>query len=340
MDNSHSAEQLSFEKRAWTIAGISALVIALLVLLKVALSTLMIIIAGILLAVYFLGCASLLQKLKIPHKLSVVLSVLLNIVLLAGFFWFMGARIQSQVQELSQKIPQSVQQVKSQLKQSALGRKALDIISSGGNQEKTRQLIKQFFSSTFGILTDIYIFFLLAVFFTASPGIYRKGVIQLVPERGKEKSKQILKTIHSKFKGWIKGKIIAFFIISIFTGVALWILGMPLVLTLALIAGLLNFVPNFGPIIALIPAVLVAFTQGGNMVWWVIGLYTAVQILQSAVTLPLIQQKMVQVPPVLVIFAQVILGLTAGLWGVLVAIPVIIIIMTMVKKVYLKESEG
>lgn len=340
MDQQHSKTgSFNFDKRVWIVTGILALTITLLAVFKVALGSLMLVLTGILLAVYLLGCASLLEKLRIPYKLSVVLSVLLNVALLVGFFWFVGARIQSQVAELSQKIPQSIAQIKEAIQQSPLGQKALDLLSFSGGKTKTLSLLKQFFSSTFGILSDVYIILLFAIFFTASPGTYKKGLIKLIPPSGQDKTNKILATIHKKFKSWILGRIIGFFIISIFTGVSLWILGMPLVLTLALIAGILNFIPNFGPIIALIPAVLLALLQGFTMVPWVIALYTVVQIIQSAVTLPLITKKMVNVPPILVLFAQVVLGIIIGFWGLLMAIPVIIIIMTIVKKVYLKEGE-
>ncbi len=122
------------------------------------------------------------------------------------------------------------------------------------------------------------------------------------------------------------------------SGIGLLIIGMPLVLTLALIAGLLNFIPNFGPIIALVPAVLLALQQGTTTAIIVVCMYTGIQIIQSAVTQPLIQKKMVNIPPALTIMAQVAMGTLGGFWGVLLATPVVAIIMTVVNDLYVRPQ--
>ena len=115
---------------------------------------------------------------------------------------------------------------------------------------------------------------------------------------------------------------------------------MPLVLTLALIAGLLNFIPNFGPIIALVPAVLIALLQGPQTALLIVALYTFIQIIQSTVTQPLIQKKMISMPPGLLVFGQVTMGVLAGFWGVLLATPLIAIIMLLVNKLYVEKQSN
>jgi predicted PurR-regulated permease PerM len=137
---------------------------------------------------------------------------------------------------------------------------------------------------------------------------------------------------------WIEGLIIGFLFIAILTGIGLLILGMPLVLTLSLIAGLLNMIPNFGPLIALVPAVLIALLQGPTMAIIIICMYTFIQMVQTAITQPLIQKKMINIPPALTVFGQVALGMLAGFWGVLLAVPAVVIFMTVIQKLYLKKE--
>ena len=107
---------------------------------------------------------------------------------------------------------------------------------------------------------------------------------------------------------------------------------------LALIAGVLNFIPNFGPIVALIPGVLLASMQGPNTALIVAAIYIVVQIFQSAVTQPLIQQKMVDIPPALTIFAQVAFGMLAGFWGVLMATPIVALLIKIVNRLYVERQ--
>lgn len=337
--NSPADNQKVFAKKVWIAGGIITLLAVLVFLFQVLLSTLMLVLAGVLLAIYFVGFANLLGKLNIPYKVGVVLAVIINLALIVAFFWFVGARLEAQVSKLSDTLPKTIDNITSQMKQSTLGRKTLNILNSTGDTEKTKAIAKKFFSSSFGIISDLYIILLLALFFLASPGLYKKGFIHLLPPAAKNKGAEMLDSLNDNLKKWIIGEIAGFAFIAVFTGLALWIIGMPLVLTLALIAAFLNFIPNFGPLIALVPAVLLAVLQGTHMVILVVILYTVVQILQSVVTRPLIQQKMIQVPPALVIFTQVVMGLLAGFWGILFSIPIIVIIMEVVNTLYVKPQK-
>lgn len=197
--------------------------------------------------------------------------------------------------------------------------------------------VRQFFSSAFGILSDIYIIILLAMFFIASPLVYKKGIIKLLPVKAKPQTEDLLNKYHEDLKNWLKGQILGFLFIAILTGLGLWALGMPMILTLALIAGMLNVIPNFGPVIALVPAFLIGLMQGLDIALLTIVLYTLIQTVQTAVTDPLIQKKMLNVPPALLIFAQVTMGLLGGFWGVLLATPITALLMTTVNKLYVEK---
>ncbi len=328
-----------FTNKVWATGGILSLILIVLLLFKTLFGVLLLALAGILMAIYFHGCAAILKKwLHLPSKVAVFLSVLLNVILLAGFFWFVGARLQQQIAQLSETLPRTIDHAKGWLKQYPTGTKVLDYLNNSGDSGKTLSVAKQFFSSSFGILSDGYIILLLGLFFTASPLVYKKGIIKLLPPKAKDKGGQLLDEIHKVLKDWIKGQLFGFMFIAVLTAIGLWIIGMPLILTLALVAGLMNFIPNFGPIIALVPAFLLALMQGTTTALIVVGLYTGIQVVQSAVTQPLIQKKMVSMPPALIIFGQVAMGMLGGFWGVLLATPVIAILMTMINKLYVEQQ--
>jgi len=338
-DNDSKTMTTSFSRKVWIAGAIFSLFVVVLLLFKALFSILLLSLAAILIAVYFRGCADILHRnLKWSLKLCTFLSVFLNLLLLAAFFWFVGAQLQQQISQLSDTLPKTVQNVKDQMNNSALGSKVLDYLNSSGSDLKMKSIAGKFFSSSFGVLSDIYILLLLAIFFTASPMLYKKGIIHLLPPKAKDKGDKLLEELLVVLKKWLKGQIIGFFVIAILTGVGLWIVGMPMVLALALIAGLLNFIPNFGPIIALIPGVLLALMQGPTTALIVACIYTFVQIVQSSVTQPLIQQKMVSIPPALTIFAQVAFGLLAGFWGVLMATPIIALLIKIVNSLYVERQ--
>jgi predicted PurR-regulated permease PerM len=331
--------QLNFSKKVWITSGIFSLIIILLLLFKTLFGVILLSFAGILLAIYFRGFSNLIHnKLHWPAKLCIFLSVFINVLLVAGFFWFVGARLQKQVAELSDTLPQTIQHLKDQLSESDFGTKILTYINTAANSIKVESVASKFFSGTFGVLSDLYVILLFAIFFTVDPMLYKKGFVHILPPKAKGKGDKLLDELNKVLKKWIKAQIIGFFFIALFTGIGLWILGMPLILTLALIAGILNFIPNFGPLIALIPAILLGLMISPSTALIVACIYTGVQIIQSAVTQPIIQQKMVSLPPALTIFAQVALGMVAGFWGVLLASPIVVIALKIVHRLYVEPQ--
>lgn len=333
--------ELSFPKKVWIIGGIFSLIIVLLLLFKTLFAVILLSLAGILLAIYFHGFGNMLhRKFHWPPKLCLFLSVFINILLVAGFFWFVGARLQKQVAELSDTLPQTLQNLEEQLSRSDVGTQILTYINTASDSIKIESVARQFFSGSFGVLSDLYIVFLFAIFFTVDPLLYKKGVVRLLPPKAKNKSEKLLDGLNRVLKKWLKAQIIGFFFIAVFTAIGLWILGMPLILTLALIAGILNFIPNFGPLIALVPAVLLGLMEGPTTAIVVACIYTGVQIIQSAVTQPIIQQKMVSLPPALTIFAQVAFGMVAGFWGILLATPIVVIVLKLVKSLYIEPQSS
>jgi predicted PurR-regulated permease PerM len=337
--NNEQHHDLTYTKKVWIAAGILSLTVALLLLFKTLFGLFLLVFAGILIAVFFHGFAGLLRRyLHLPHTASVIVSVIFNILLLVAFFWFIGNRLSQQITELSDTLPSTIQNAKDKLSQSTIGSKVLDYLQQSGSSGKTRQAIKSFFSSSFGVISDLYIVFLLGMFFTASPAMYKRGIIHLLPPKAKDKGDELLKKLGTLLKKWLKGQIIGIVFIAVLTGIGLLIIGMPLILTLALLAGLLNFIPNFGPIIALIPAVLLAFTEGTNTVIIIICMYTGIQIIQSAIEQPLVQKKMINIPPALTIMGQVALGTLGGFWGVLLATPLVAVVMTIVNDLYVKPQ--
>jgi predicted PurR-regulated permease PerM len=126
----------------------------------------------------------------------------------------------------------------------------------------------------------------------------------------------------------------------VLTWIGLHLLGVPFALPLALFAGLAEFVPYVGPIVAGVPAVLVGLAEGPELALWTAGLYVLVQSVESYLLTPLIQQRAVYLPPALLLFAQVVLGVTAGPLGIVVATPLAAAGLVAVNKLYVEDVLG
>lgn len=338
---SESSEMKSFTRKIWVGTSIVALFVIVIWILKATFSVLLLVLAGALIALYFHGLSTLLQKkLHMPQTASKLVSTLGSLTLLILFFWFAGDRIQQQAKELSQTLPSAFSELKSKVNDSSVGSTIIDRISSALSGGKVSSAVGSFFSTTFGVFGDLYVILFLGIFFFSSPGVYIKGFLKIIPKPATSKADYVAKKVGYTLTKWLKGKILSMLVVFVLTAIGLALMGIPLWLVLALIAGLLSFVPNFGPLIALVPAVLIGFMQSATTGFLVLGLYMLVQVLESNFITPQIQKKLINIPPALIILAQLFMGVLSGGWGLVLATPIVAILITLLQELYIKPQEN
>ncbi len=328
----------TFPQKVWIAGGIFALIAVLLLLLKATFNAFLLVLAGTLIAVFFRGLSSFIErKTKWKSSVALAISVIGTLLIIILLFWLISAKVQSQITQLSDALPSTVETAKEQLNKSPIGQKIVQSASSQKTQEKAKAIASTFFKTTFGVLGDVYIVLFLGIFFTVSPNLYKKGIVQLTPDQGRHKTEDVLNKLGDSLKKWLKGKLFAMMVVFALTSIGLVVIGVPMWLALALIAGILNFIPNFGPLIAMIPAVLVALTQGPATAGFVAGLYIFVQVAESNFITPQVQQKLINIPPALIMIAQLLVGTLTGGWGIILATPLMVIVMILVQELYIKN---
>ncbi len=129
-------------------------------------------------------------------------------------------------------------------------------------------------------------------------------------------------------------------LVALITGIALMALGVPNAIALALFAGLAEFVPIVGPIAAAIPALIIALSQSYELALWVLVVFVVIQHVEGYVIQPLLQRKLVALPPALLLFAIVAFGLIFGPLGVILAAPLTVLVFVLVRELYLREALG
>ena len=335
----NNEDGLSYQKKIWIKGGIYALIVIIILLFKATFSVFMLILAGALIAIFFQGLSGLIcRKTKWKQGVCLGIAVVGILLLTTSLIWLMGAKIQTQIAELSDTLPATIENAKSQFSQNSLGKKLVEKANAPETMDKVKALAATFFKTTFGVFGDIYVVLFLGIFFTVSPEVYKKGMVKLIPGKGQNKGEDILNKLNENLKKWLKGKFFAMLVVFVLTSAGLLILGIPLWLVLALIAGLLNFIPNFGPLIAMIPAVLVALMQGPTTAAIVAGLYILIQVVESNFITPMVQQKLISIPPALIISAQLLISPLTGGWGLVLATPLMLIPLTLVQERYIKEN--
>lgn len=330
----------SYPERVWIQAGIYALIVVVLLLVEATFNVLLLILAGCLIAIFFRALADLVRRTtKLNRGLSLTIAILSTLLIIIGLLWLIGAKVQYQLQELTDTLPQMVDHAKKRLSESAVGHQIVEGVSAPGSAEKVRVIAGTFFRSSFGVLGDIYVVLFIGIFLTVSPQVYTHGLIRIIPKGARPKGASVLQLTGEKLRKWLKGKLIAMVIVFVLTTTALLLLGVPMWLSLAIIAGLLNFIPNFGPLLAMIPAVLVALMISPATALIVAGAYIIIQMVESNLITPMVQKKLVNIPPALIIIAQLLVAPLTGGWGLLLATPLVLIIRTVVQELYIREQE-
>jgi predicted PurR-regulated permease PerM len=285
------------------------------------------------------------RKSKMGHGFALILVSLGLVVLIAITAWLVTGRIGTQVAELRLQLPQAVQYVTAYLGQYEWARNALDSLPTFNDWLSRRggTVVSQLTglaSSTAGVVVNILIVGILGIYLASQPSLYSRGLKHLLPLSYRERAGEVLGVIDESLRRWLVGRFALMVINGALTAIGLKLLGIPLALTLGLLAGLLNFVPNFGPWIAAIPAVLIAFLQGPQQALYVAVLYLVLQSVDGYLLTPLVDRRSVELPPVLTITAQVVLGLAFGFIGILLASPLTAVALILIKMLYIEDLLG
>jgi predicted PurR-regulated permease PerM len=150
----------------------------------------------------------------------------------------------------------------------------------------------------------------------------------------------VLERVKDTLWWWMVGRVLSMAVIGIATGVGLWLLGIPLAFTLALIAALLTFIPNIGPILAALPAVLLGLAQSPRTALYVVLLYSGIQAVETYVLGPVVDRRTVSLPPALTVIAQLLLVMVAGILGAALAAPLAAVVVVLVTMLYVHDVLG
>lgn len=333
-------DNLSFQEKVWITTAIIAFTVCLLLVFKATFSVFLLILAGTLISIFFRGISDFIKrKTKWKEKVCVTISILGTLLIVVGLFWLIGAKVQNQVTDLMETLPKTIENVQEKMHNSALGEKIINKLSTKNSTDKVQVFAGEFFQSTFGVFGDVYVILFIAIFFTIAPQSYIKGIVELIPVKGQKKANEVIDKLSRQLRNWIKGKLFSMFIVFVLTAIGLAIIGIPLWLVLALLAGLISFIPNFGPLLALIPAVLVGLMQSPQTAALVVGLYVFIQFVESNFITTLVQQKLLNLPPALIIITQLLMGALTGGWGLILATPIIVIVIVLIQELYIKERD-
>ena len=323
------------------LAALTALVMWLLIYTA---TGLLVIFAGMLGAIFLTHISSYLARhssLSYPLALALVISLL--VLGTSGTLYFLGARIAERAETLVLEMREAVQDLRDQLQRKEWGRRLLEhrdaaeeVLTSPETVTRAGTAVRVTATAVVGVVVAIF----LAVYFAIRPEYYRNGLVLLVPPARRGRISEVLSRIGVTLWWWILGRLAGMCVIGVTSAIGLLVIGVPLAIELGVLAGLLAFIPNFGPVLSVLPPVLLALEQGLGTALAVVLLYIGLQALEGYLLTPLIEQHQVLLPPGVTLSTQIIFALLFGFLGVFLATPLTVVAYVLIRELYVKDVLG
>lgn len=341
-DSAEPALRLVVPRRILAALGVTALVLVIFLVWRIA-QLFLVIFAAVLFTILLDGMIRLLMRhLRIPRLAALGLLVVATVGVLLLFSLAGGPELADQVVQLVERIPEVAGQLQERLRQTSWGRLVLRQTPEAGELLRSGAAlmgqVPTLFSNVTAVLTNLVFVLLIGLYAAIDPDLYVRGALTLVPRRGRERAAEVLGALGHALRWWLIGRFSTMVVVGVLTAVGLWIVGIPLAFALGAIAGLFSFVPFVGPIASSIPAILIALGTGLTETLWVVAVYVGVQFVEGNLITPVIQQRVVSLPPAVLLSSQLVMGILFGLVGVLLATPLTVVVMVLVQVLYVQQT--
>ena len=256
---------------------------------------------------------------------------------LAAVVALLGDRLLEQFARLRAGMPGALDAVTRWLDSHPVGETLLEVWNSAKTGEQVWAQAAALATGALGAVSGALLVVVIGIYLAADPPLYRRGALRLLPVERRPVVDEALRAAGHGLQRWLLGQTVSMAAIGMMTAVGLAVLGLPMAATLGLIAGLLAFVPFFGAVASGLLIVLLSFGQGPHMALQAALLCLAIQQMEEFVLLPFIQRWAVSLPPAAGLLGTVVFGLLFGLPGALVATPLLLVIMILVRQLWVQR---
>ncbi len=333
-DERRSLRRIDATLRASAIAAALALMVWLLR------DIMLLIFAAVLIACVLRGGSHRLHReTGLGEGWSLLAVIVALAVAIGSMAWWRGPAIADQAANLTDQLVNQVQRGWLHIEDTNLGQRMVDLLRGNGQSAvgEVAGYVPTLASTTLGLAGSTVVVIATALFLASAPDRYVSGTCRLLPTSWRPRGREVLHQIGETLQLWFLGQLLDMLVVTVLIGAGLFALGVPLAPTLALFAGLLNFVPYIGALAGAVPAILVGLAGSPTLALWIGLLFLAVQMLEGNVIAPLIQRHTISLPAAVTILAQTVLGTLFGLLGIILATPLAAASMTAVRMAYVES---
>lgn len=300
------------------------------------------------------------KGLKIKRSLAVFLSISLFVLFFVTGFLLVVPPLLDQFQELTTKVPRGIERglyrfdlwieyLKTQVPQQY--RNYLHLINRDITEIDVNQIITQlqslgnqliggvgiFVGTTVGGVLSIILVLILTIMLLADPDAYRQALIRLIPSFYRDRMGEILHLCELAIGRWVIGALIDMSVVTLCSLIALSVLQIPFAFANAILAGFLNFIPNVGPVLSVIPPMAIALLYAPWKAWLVVLLYFIIQQLETAFLIPYVMAQQLALLPAITLLAQGFFLTFFGFLGLFLALPLAVVGQVLLKEILVKD---
>jgi predicted PurR-regulated permease PerM len=298
---------------------------------------LLLVFAALIVATILSAFGDLLARLPVLNRpWALRLAILMFLGLVVGVPMLFGLQAAGELDDLLRRLPELIDNAGDRLGVAGLSEQLLGAWRSAW-QDGAISSIAGYTGNLVGVLSSTVLVLFGGIFIALGSEQYRNGLLRLFPRGAQGSARDVVEQSGRALRLWLLGQFLAMLVVGGVTMAGLMLMGMPSAIALGLLAGLLEFIPFVGPIFAYGVALLVALTVDLEMVFWVSLLYLALQQIESNILVPIIQKQTVSLPPALGLFSLVAVGTLFGPLGVLLAVPMTVVAIVAVKRLYIED---
>lgn len=326
--------------------GFICLIVALYILWQIR-QLLLLIFMAIVFTVALNRCVKGLQRLGVRRSLAIIITLLASLAIVILFFGIIVPPFIEQFQKLIELLPQAWDSVRDnsiRLRQQFQfdWLPPLPNLSDLGEQLQPIGTVIfnnffAFFSNSLGAILQLLFVLVLAIMMLANPQPYRQAFLKLFPNFYRRRADEILTLSEAGLGNWLLGIAISSTMVGLLSGIGLLVLQINLVLVHAILAGLLNFIPNIGPTASVIFPILIAILDAPWKIVAILILYFIIQNVESYLLTPTVMAKQVSLLPAITLIAQIFFAQMFGLLGLLLALPLTVVVKTWLDELLFKD---
>lgn len=319
--------------------SLTVLGVAALLLLVVAPSVLFVLVAAVLLALFLRGGGTFVSRhLPVGDKAGVGLFLVALLVAGVGLSLAFAPAISDQIDDLAAELPEAFGALRQKISSIGWLNRAIDaVIPPKLPEGAAASTVSTGLAHSLAAIGGFVVLGFIALYVSLNPRLYRHGLLCLLAPAIRPRADQVLHELADTLRGWIVARLFSMAVVGVLTTLGLWAAGIPLAPALGLISALLGFIPNLGPVLAAVPALMLAAVQGGQSVAIVAAIYIAVQMVETYGLTPLVEQKQASLAPALVLGAQLLMGSLYGIFGLAIASPLAAITLVLLREVYVGD---